>query len=240
MPKMLFVVTGADTWTLADGTAHPTGYWAEELVAAHRAFRDARFDITLTTPGGVTPTVDEGSLAPEMNGGDETKVAELRDYLHSIDDELRGATPLEEVDPADFDLIFIPGGHGPMEDLAVSDTLGRILVSMLDDGKIVSSVCHAPAALLSAQRDDGSWAFAGYRLTGFTNEEERQAGLADKAPWLLEDRLRDGGATFDCADAWAPHVVSDRNVHTGQNPASSQPLAQRIVELVGRESTTVA
>jgi putative intracellular protease/amidase len=240
MPRLLFVVTGATHWTLSDGTAHPTGFWAEELVAPHRTFRDAGFDVTVATPGGVKPTVDETSLKPEMNGGDEAAVTELREYLASIDAELADPTRLEDVDPTDFDMIFLPGGHGPMEDLAVSEPLGRILVSMLDDGKVVSAVCHAPAALLPAKRADGSWAFAGYRLTGFTNEEEEQAGLAAKAPWLLEDRLREGGATVDIGEAWAPRVVEDRNVVTGQNPASSEPLARRIVERSARESKAAA
>ncbi|MGA9872676.1 MAG: type 1 glutamine amidotransferase domain-containing protein, partial [Rhodococcus sp. (in: high G+C Gram-positive bacteria)] len=78
-------------------------------------------------------------------------------------------------------------------------------------------------------RSDGVWAFDGYQLTGFTDEEETQAGLADKAPWLLETRLRQSGAQFSSGDAWAPHVVVDRNLYTGQNPASTKPLADRIV-----------
>jgi putative intracellular protease/amidase len=236
MTKLLLAVTGADHWTLADGTKHPTGFWAEELVAPHRIFRDAGYDITIATPGGVTPTVDQASLKPEMNGGDEQTVAALRDYLDAIAPELAAAVPLEQVDPAAYDLVFLPGGHGPMEDLAVSAPMGEILVSMLDDGKPVVAVCHAPAALLAAKRPDGSWPFAGYRLTAFTNEEERQAGLADRAPWLLEDRLREGGAIFDAGEAWAPHLVADRNLHTGQNPASSGPLAEHVVELVSAPS----
>lgn len=232
MTKLLLAVTGDGHWTLADGTKHPTGFWAEELVAPHRIFHDAGYDMTIATPGGVTPTVDQASLTPAMNGGDEQAVAALRDYLDAIAPELQAAVPLEEVDPADFDLIFLPGGHGPMEDLAVFPPMGEILVAMLDDGKPVVAVCHAPAALLAARRPDGSWPFAGFRLTAFTDEEERQAGLADRAPWLLEDRLRERGANFDAGEAWAPHLVSDRNLHTGQNPASSGPLAEHVVEHV--------
>jgi hypothetical protein len=101
---------------------------------------------------------------------------------------------------------------------------------MLDDDKVVASVCHGPAALLSAMRPDGTWAFAGRRMTGFTNDEETQAGLADKAPWLLEDRLREGGGQMETGPAWQPFSVVDDNVVTGQNPASSGQAAQRTVE----------
>ena len=116
-----------------------------------------------------------------------------------------------------------------MEDLAVSDDLGRILVTMLDGGKVVSSVCHGPAGLLPATRADGSWLFAGRNLTAFTDVEEEQAGLADKAPWLLESRLREAGATFSSGESWAPFVVVDDKLVTGQNPASSTEAAQKVV-----------
>jgi len=90
-------------------------------------------------------------------------------------------------------------------------------------------VCHGPAALLSATRANGEWAFAGRTLSGFLNEEERQAGLADKAPWLLEDRLRAAGAELKVGDAWAPLSVVDGTIVTGQNPASSGEVAEKVV-----------
>ncbi|MGB6182296.1 MAG: type 1 glutamine amidotransferase domain-containing protein [Rhodococcus sp. (in: high G+C Gram-positive bacteria)] len=233
MTKLLYVVTGSDHWTLNDGTKHPTGYWAEELVESHRTFTEAGWDVVVATPGGVTPSVDEGSLAVDANGGDEDKVADLKSYIDSVQDVLSSAARLEDQTASSFDVIFVPGGHGPMEDLAVSTDFGALVTEFLDSGKIVSAVCHAPAALLSAKRDDGSWPFAGYKVTGFTNEEEEQAGLAAKAPWLLETRLRDGGAEFSAADAWSPNVVVDRSVYTGQNPASTKALADRLVAALG-------
>jgi putative intracellular protease/amidase len=94
-------------------------------------------------------------------------------------------------------------------------------------------VCHAPAAFLAAERSDGSFTFAGYKATGFSNAEETQAGLADKAPWLLQDRLVQLGVDYQEGEPWAPKVVVDRNLYTGQNPASSAPLAQRIIADLG-------
>jgi putative intracellular protease/amidase len=91
---------------------------------------------------------------------------------------------------------------------------------------------HGPAALLPARSDDGSWLFSGYQVTGFTNTEEGQVGYAGRAAWLLEDRLRAGGGKFENADPWQARVVVDRNLYTGQNPASSGPLAERLVAAV--------
>lgn len=230
--QVLILLTGADEWTLVDGSKHPTGFWADELVAPHRVFRDAGWEITLATPGGVTPPLDESSLEPGSAGGDAAAAAQ-RAYLDGIQGELQAAVAIEDVDVLSFDVVFVPGGHGPMEDLAVHAPTGRLLTRALDDDmKLVAAVCHGPAALLAAQRADGSWPFAGRTLTAFTNEEEHQAGLGEIATWLLEDRLRDGGVGFEYGEPWAPFLVEDKNLHTGQNPASAGPLAERLVEIV--------
>ncbi|WP_447041796.1 type 1 glutamine amidotransferase domain-containing protein [Streptomyces sp. DSM 118878] len=228
MSKILFVVTGADQWTLADGSKHPTGFWAEEAVAPYKAFKAAGHEIVVATPGGVVPTVDRGSLAPEANGGQEAadEVAAALDGFT----ELKHPVKLAEVDLADYAAVFYPGGHGPMEDLAVDADSGRLLTTALEIGMPLGVVCHAPAAMLAATRDDGTNVFAGYRLTGFTNAEETQAGLADKAKWLLQDRLVEAGADFQEGEPWAPKVVVDRNLVTGQNPASSAPLAAELLK----------
>lgn len=230
MSSILFVVTAATSWTLADGTAHPTGFWAEELVAPYQAFTGAGHEVVFATPGGVVPTVDRGSLSAEMNGGQEQADRVAAD-LDAID--LSSPLSLDEVDLADHAAVFYPGGHGPMEDLAVDATSGRLLVEALASGKPLGIVCHAPAALL-ATGTDGRSPFAGYRLTGFTNEEEKQAGLADGAPWLLQDRLVELGTDFQEGEPWAVNVVVDRSLHTGQNPASSGPLAQEMLGALGR------
>ncbi len=233
MTRVLMVVTGATAWTLSNGDKHPTGFWAEELIAPHKIFNDAGWELEIVTPGAVKPRVDENSLSPQYTGLDDGAITELKQYLEKIDGDLAGASALESVDPADYDVLFAPGGHGPMEDLSHSAAMGSVLVGMLDSNKMVATVCHASAALLSADRPDGSWAFDGYRMTGFTNAEEEAVGLAPVAPWLLETRLRERGGVFESGELWTPHIVTDRNLHTGQNPASSGPLAEHLVALVG-------
>ncbi len=148
-----------------------------------------------------------------------------------MQDALAAAIRLEDVDPLAYDAVFIPGGHGPMQDLAVNPDVARVLDALLDTpNKVVASVCHGPASFLAARRPDGSPLFAGRTLTAFTDEEETQAGFAPKAPWLLENRLRADGAHFDAGPAWAPHVVVDGNLITGQNPASAEAAANAVLE----------
>ncbi|GHG10855.1 MULTISPECIES: type 1 glutamine amidotransferase domain-containing protein [Streptomyces] len=228
MSKILFVLTGADHWTLADGTKHPTGFWAEEAAAPYEVFTAAGHEVVVATPGGVVPTVDRGSLAPEANGGQEgaDRVAAALDSFAALRTPLR----LEDVDLAEYDAVLYPGGHGPMEDLAVNADSGRLLVDALASGKPLAVVCHGPAALLAAVREDGTNAFAGRRVTAFTDAEETQAGLADKAKWLLETRLREAGVDVVAGEPWAPHVIVDDNLVTGQNPASSTALAKEVLK----------
>ncbi|GGW94060.1 thiazole biosynthesis protein ThiJ [Streptomyces malachitofuscus] len=228
MSKILFVVTGADRLTLADGTTHPTGFWAEEAVAPYEALRAAGHEVVVATPGGVVPTVDPASLTPEMNGGPEN-ADRLVKALESFT-ELRRPLRLEDVRPDEYAAVFYPGGHGPMEDLAVHPGSGRLLVETLDAGKPLAVVCHGPAALLAAVRADGTNAFAGYEVAAFTDAEEIQGGLGDKVRWLLEGRLTEAGVRVRAGAPWLPNVVTDRGLITGQNPASSAPLAQELLK----------
>lgn len=234
MTSILMVLTGARHWTLRDGTEHPTGFWAEEFVAPHQVLTGAGVEVVVATPGGVRPLADELSLTPEMNGGSMAAVAELRRYLAESDGVLSAPLRIEDLDAADYDAIFVPGGHGPMQDLATSLAIGSLLTTFLDDAsKMVVSVCHGPASFLTAQRDDGRWAFDGRRLSAFTNEEETQVGFAANAPWLLEDRLRAAGARFEAGPAWGSHVVVDGNLITGQNPGSARDAATTLLAALG-------
>jgi putative intracellular protease/amidase len=224
MATVLFVVTGASTWTLTDGTAHPTGYWAEELLQPYRALTAAGHTVVVATPGGVVPPVDAASLAPEYTGGVDV-VVEL-DAIEALQRPL----VLADVEVDDYDAVYYPGGHGPMQDLVTDADSGALLVAALDSGRPLAVVCHGSIALLAARRTDGSWAFAGRRVTGFTDEEERQGGLAANAPFLAETRLREAGAAVENGEPWSDHVVVDGNLITGQNPQSSATVGQLLVE----------
>ncbi|MEV1021136.1 type 1 glutamine amidotransferase domain-containing protein [Streptomyces sp. NPDC050264] len=231
MSKFLFVLTGADHWTLADGTEHPTGFWAEEVVAPYQAVKAAGHEVVVATPGGVVPPVDHGSLAPEFNGGPEG--AERTASALAAMAELQSPIKVEDVDLDDCAAVFYPGGHGPMEDLAVNAASGRVLTLALASGKPLGVVCHGPAALLAATGPDGANSFKGYDVAAFTNAEEIQGGLAEQAKWLLQDRLTEAGVNVRVGEPWAPHVIVDRNLVTGQNPASSAPLAAELLKKLG-------
>ena len=229
MSNILMVVTAADSLTLADGSTHPTGFWAEELVVAHRDLAAAGHNITIATPGGQIPTVDPGSLTVAIVG-DQAKVDDFRAYLTSIKPALDHPVALDAVDITAFDAVVLPGGHGPMADLAFDPNLGTILTPANTAGTLIAPFCHGPAGLLSAVDATGAFAFAGRRLTVFTDDEELTGGLGQNTPWLVASTLRERGALVEGAAPWTSHVVRDGNLITGQNPQSSDAVAKAVID----------
>src|SRR5215470_11429812 len=229
MAKILFVLTGASYWTLRDGTRHPTGYWAEEFAAPYSALSGAGHQIVVASPGGVVPHVDVMSLRPSMAGSEQ--IALEQEGILRLAEELRHPIELADARLEDYDAVYYPGGHGPMQDLWDNADSGRLLTAALASDKPLAIVCHAPAAILATRRN-GVSPFAAYHVTAFTNDEDDAVGLRAKAKWLLEDELVKLGLTFTRGEIWKPYTVVDRNLHTGQNPASSGPLAREVLKVL--------
>ncbi|WNG24916.1 type 1 glutamine amidotransferase domain-containing protein [Cystobacter fuscus] len=187
----------------------------------------AGIEVERATPAGVPPTIDARSLEPKIIGG--AAAEHYRDYLARNEARLRTPRVLADVEQDRFDAIVIPGGHGPVEDLYKDPDMGRLLVQANRASKLIASVCHGPAALLAATDEDGSWPFAGRKLTAFSDEEEIEFGTAKNAPWLLADTLRKRGAIYEKGPNWSSFVVRDGNLLTGQNPGSSAALAEAVI-----------
>ncbi|MFF4244808.1 type 1 glutamine amidotransferase domain-containing protein [Streptomyces sp. NPDC001822] len=231
MAKILFIVSGATYWVLKDGTRYATGYWAEEFASPYKELTDAGHEVVVATPGGVTPNVDMMSLRPSMTGGEQVSL-DLEAIIRDAE-AMRRPLQLSDVRLEDYDAVYLPGGHGPMSDLAYDADAGRLLTAQLASGNPLFIVCHAPAALL-ATRIHGVSPFKGYKVTGFSDEEEEGVGLASKAPWLLETELKEKiGVQYSRGPMWEPYMVEDRNLVTGQNPASASVLGERMLRILG-------
>ena len=222
--RALFVTTNADR--LPSG--HPTGLWAEEFAVPYIAAVGAGIDVVVASPRGGAVPIDAKSAPSDS---DSKKWAPALTAL-------RSSVPLASVQGEDFDAIFIPGGHGPLVDLAHDQILHGMLTRHDAAGKLIAAVCHGPAALVHARRADGSPLFAGRRATGFTNTEERLAGLHDKVPFLLEDAMKAAGADFHSAMLpLLSHLEQDGNLLTGQNPRSSEAIAEALVKALKAPAT---
>ncbi len=230
MTNVLMVLSAASHWTLADGATHPTGVWAEEFLEPYRIFTEAGWTVDVASPEGTAPTFDAASLN-EGGAGSAERAAEFAARIADLQGVLEQPLRLDAVNAADYDVLFYPGGHGPMEDLAVDNDSAQLIVAAVTSNTTLGVLCHAPAALLPVtDAATGEWVLKGRRMTGFTNREEQIGGLADKASWLVETRLVELGADYSqAAEPFAPYIVVDGELYTGQNPASSVALAERIV-----------
>ncbi|PSW04073.1 type 1 glutamine amidotransferase domain-containing protein [Photobacterium lipolyticum] len=225
--KILMVLTSHDK--LGD-TDHKTGFWVEEFAAPYYCFLDANADVTLASPAGGQPPIDPNSEL-EQSQTDATVRFNNDEQAQQV---LANTLKLADVNEKDYDAIFYPGGHGPLWDL-VSDSHSIALIEAFwQAGKPVSAVCHAPAVLLNAKTQDGEYIISGKAVTGFTNSEETAVGLAEVVPFLLEDELKARGGQFESAQDWNPLAIQDGMLITGQNPASSEAVAEALLSLLAK------
>ncbi|MFT4192719.1 MAG: type 1 glutamine amidotransferase domain-containing protein [Comamonas sp.] len=225
MKKILFVLTSHDR--LGD-SGHKTGFWLEEFAAPYYVFKDAGVAITLASPAGGQPPLDPNSDAPEA----QTSATERFRQDAEAQAALAATVPLAGVDAAGFDAVFYPGGHGPLWDLANDPASIALLEAFERAGKPLGLVCHAPGALVRVRAADGQPLVAGRRVTGFSNSEEAAVGLSAIVPFLIEDEFIRLGGHYDKGPDWAPHIVTDGRLVTGQNPASSEGVAQALLSLL--------
>ncbi|MDL2340093.1 MAG: type 1 glutamine amidotransferase domain-containing protein [Pseudomonadota bacterium] len=225
--NILMVLTSHDK--LGD-TGKKTGFWLEEFAAPYYVLKDAGHTITLASPKGGQPPLDPKSDEP----GAQTDATKRFKADPAAQAQLAATATLASIDGAKFDGVFYPGGHGPLWDLAEDKTSKALIEQTLADGKPVALVCHAPAVLRNVAAADGQPLVKGRKVTGFTNEEEAAVGLTDVVPFLLEDVLKAQGAEFSQGGVFAPHVVSDGLLITGQNPPSSAPAAEALLKALAK------
>lgn len=225
--KALFVATS--NGQLGD-TGKPTGFHWEELATPYYILEEHGCAVEFASPNGGRPPHDPGSLKDNQ----EERPESVRRFLSDQEAmrKLETSRALEEVSMDDYDVIYIPGGHGTMWDLPGNDALAGLLKQADSQGKIIGSVCHGPAAFVGATDADGNPFVKGRQVNCFTDEEERAVGLDDVVPFLLESKLRELGADFTHAGKFEACVAVDGNLVTGQNPPSCAGVAEKIVALL--------
>lgn len=226
MPKILMVLTSHDQ---LGNTGAKTGFWLEEFAAPYYVFKDAGADVTLASPQGGQPPLDPKS----DDAGAQTDATRRFKADAAAQKQLASTQRLADVQAADYDAVFYPGGHGPLWDLAEDAYSIALIETMYAAGKPVAAVCHGPGVLRHPRRADGQPLVAGKKVTGFTNSEEAAVQLTDVVPFLVEDELKRLGGQYSQLADWQPYAVVDGNLVTGQNPASSVVVAQAVLKLLG-------
>ena len=224
MKKVLFVVTSHDK---LGNTGEKTGFWIEELVAPYYELADKGIQIDIATPLGGQPPIDPKSADPSAATEDTKRF----DNDAALQSKLKQTLKLADIKQADYDAVFYPGGHGPLWDLANDKNSIALIESFYTNNKPVAFVCHAPGALKEV-KINGEYLVKGRKVTGFTNSEEEAVGLTDVVPFLLEDVLKQNGGIYSKTDDWQPYAVEDGLLITGQNPASSKLVAEKLLNLL--------
>ncbi|MEP3440903.1 MAG: type 1 glutamine amidotransferase domain-containing protein [Sulfitobacter sp.] len=223
--KILMVLTSHDK--LGD-TGNKTGFWLEEFAAPYYVFKDAGADVALASPLGGQPPLDPSSDAEDA----QTEATKRFKADNAAQKDLANTVVLDSVDAEGFDAIFYPGGHGPLWDLAEDAASIALIETFAASGRPVGAVCHAPAVLKHPKGADGKPLVFGKTVTGFTNTEEEAVGLTQVVPFLVEDMLKANGGDYQKGDDWASFVVVDGKLVTGQNPASSEAAASKLMALI--------
>ncbi|MEK1943664.1 MAG: type 1 glutamine amidotransferase domain-containing protein [Pseudomonas sp.] len=216
--KVLMVLTSHDQ---LGNTGRKTGFWLEELAAPYYAFKDAGAEVVLASPNGGQPPLDPKSNEPDFQTEQTHRFEADVDATAQLANTLR----LDSISQADFDTVFYPGGHGPLWDLAESQTSIELIQAFIAANKPVAFVCHAPGVLRHVKTADGRPLVEGKKVTGFTNSEEAAVQLTDIVPFLVEDELKAKGGVYSQGPDWGSYVVVDGLLITGQNPASSAEAA---------------
>ncbi|NVE01434.1 type 1 glutamine amidotransferase domain-containing protein [Massilia sp. BJB1822] len=220
--KILVVLTATEKYP---NLQRATGIWLGEAVHFVDVVQQAGYEVDYLTPqGGYTP-IDPHSLA--LAEPIDWEWYGRRDFMNRLGATLKPA----DVKAADYAAIYFVGGHGVMWDFPDNQDFQRLSREIYEAGGYVTSVCHGVVGLLNIKLSDGSLLIEGKQVTGFTNEEERQAELDKFVPFLTEDELVRRGAHFQKAQQpWQPFAVTDQRLITGQNPASGAAVARLLVQ----------
>ena len=209
-------------------TETTTGLWIGEFTDPYYELIDKGYEITLASPLGGKPPIDTMSELTENITGSNRRYQDDKVAQSLLEHTLK----LEEVSAKDFDGLFIPGGHGPLFDLAFNEQSGKLILEFIAQNKPVAAVCHGPAALLKAAELDPSF-LKGKNVTGFSNAEEVLAMKADNIPYKLEDRLKELGVDYHKnLIPFLSHTEVDGLLITGQNPLSAGATAKELIKML--------
>lgn len=212
-------------------TDEKTGFWIDEFATPYYVLVDAGATITIASPAGGQPPVD-----PKSEAEDAQSLATQRFYTDfDAIDKVANSHRLSDVKASDFDAVFYPGGHGPLWDLATDKTSIQLIEDFYNAQKPIAFVCHAPAALVNVKSENGQPLVKGKNVTGFSDTEEEAVGLTKVVPFLLEQELKKLGAHYTKGKNWGSFVQQDGLLITGQNPGSSEAVAELLLKTLQGE-----
>jgi len=224
MKKVLIPVTNHATLGKTD---QENGTFAPELTHAVHVLKEAGIDYEVASiNGGKAPIYGQDIEGDDVN----SSMLADEDFQNRVNNTI----PVSQVNIADYDAVFYPGGFGLLSDLAANEDFAKLSAAHFENGGILAAVCHGPAALLPIILSNGESLLATKSVTGFTREEEIDYGTINDVPFLLEEALARKAARFNKVKPWGSFVIEDDRVITGQNPASAHAVGEAIVKQLAK------
>lgn len=234
--KILMVASSPAT---SKQTGWPIGFWAAELTHPLRVFQEAGYEVELASTQGGKIEMDGYSNPTDASGYSAHDVITLG-YMQQkwFNEMLANTKKLTDLDPANYDAIFLVGGQGPMYTFKGNKELEKLFASFYESGKPSAAVCHSVTLLLEARKSNGELLVKGKTWTGFANAEE---DFADKAvgmkiqPYRIEDEAKKmAGTTFKVAGPFSAYAIQDGNLITGQQQNSGAAAAELLIKTLNR------
>lgn len=218
------------------------GYWGEECIEPLTTLDDAGVEITVATPTGHPPIVDEVSIDPDEVGSD---TAERVHEIDETDDRLNDPIPLAHADASEYDAVVFPGGHGTVWDINQDIRARTLLRETIESDRIALVICHAVGLFGFTRADDGSFLVDGRDVTGFPNtweneiidDAERVRG-GRKLPYFVEDEVVAAGGAWDAELDSDVSVTVDENLITARGPGSSRRAAETLIDALIQERSS--
>ncbi|WP_027001760.1 type 1 glutamine amidotransferase domain-containing protein [Hugenholtzia roseola] len=234
--KILMV---ASSPSVSKQTGWSIGFWIAELTHPLRVFEEAGYEVEIVSTEGGKLEMDAYSNPLDASGYSAHDVISLG-YLQKSDFQARleNTRKLTEVNPADYDAIFLVGGQAPMYTFRGNKDLEKLFATFYEAGKPSAAVCHSTTLLLDAKLSNGELLVKGKTWTGFADAEEE---FADQAvgmkiqPYRIEDEARKiAGTNFKVAAPFSAYAIKDGNLITGQQQNSGAAAAEMLVEMLGK------
>lgn len=258
--RVLVIGSNATRIEVQGGGWIAIGQYLNETVVPLMAVIAAGYEVVLATPDGTKPHMDEASDSAQHFAGDEAAYQRAKAFW-ADDPAMNRVRALRAVIEDGLDRyagVFVPGGHAPVVDLMQDPDAGEILRHFHARAKPTALICHGPAvaaaampharefraALIAGDTARAAewakgWPYAGYRMTVFSASEEKtvedhilRARLYFDMPAALRAA---GGEVVTTPVDFAPNVVVDRELITGQNPGSDHPIATTFVKALDRQ-----
>jgi putative intracellular protease/amidase len=211
-----------------------TGAFGSEFTVPYFAFLDAGMEVEMASPKGGEIPVQPPSWSWPLACQEDLRFMADKDAMNKI----KNSRPIRELNPNDYEVVFLAGGWGAAYDLMQSEDLANFITKANAAGKILGSVCHGALGLCSAKGINGEPLVKGRRVTGVTDRQINTFGIA-VTPKHPEEELKKAGGLFECQHAWsdpfATHTTIDGNLVTGQHQNSGDEPSHRILEKLATE-----